>query len=259
MVTPHPNQVDFLGMVDPWNLGLLKHTGRVSFFLGGGRWTSKKCMQNWERCSCSHGWTASKKIPRHRTTKKHSTTMISAKGEEGTHLGCWPDGGVDLFFFFVFFSCLGKTTWHRGDSGPSPGRVLVFCLGGRSWASTLDPAPSTRTGRNVLSKNTNSKVSPRRCFCKGFARCRHFLQFWAFSAKFSRYSSIGTYMILVKDWMVTWNRSQIFSRFCVQSGYTAAVANEPFSHSLSFFFRNGVTLLGKWKTSIQVFHDICTV
>lgn len=75
-----------------------------------------------------------------------------------------------------------------------------------------------------------------RCSCEGFARCRHFLQFWAFSAKFSRYSSIGTYMILVKDWMVTWNRSQIFSRFCVQSGYTAAVANEPFSHSL-FLFR----------------------
>ena len=34
MVTPHPNHVDFLGMVDPWNLGLLKH--RVSFFFWGG-------------------------------------------------------------------------------------------------------------------------------------------------------------------------------------------------------------------------------
>lgn len=36
MVKPHPNQVDFLGMVDPWNLGLLKHSGiAFLFFLEG--------------------------------------------------------------------------------------------------------------------------------------------------------------------------------------------------------------------------------
>ena len=65
---------------------------------------------------------------------------------------------------------------------------------------------------------------------------------------------------VVQDWMVTWNRSQIFSRFCVQSGYTGAFASdlEPFFVFVLCFLFGMVSLyyLGKWKMSIHFFNDI---
>lgn len=87
MVTPHRNQVDFLGMVDPWNLGLLKH--RVSFFLGGGEDEHPRSACKTEKDAHVHmAEQHPRKFQDTGRLKKHSTTMISAKGEEGTHLGC---------------------------------------------------------------------------------------------------------------------------------------------------------------------------
>ena len=207
------------------------------------------------RCSCSHGWTASKKIPRHRTTKNtrlHFYHHDLSQGRRRNPLGMLTWWRRRFVFFLSFF-----VPWKDDvtpDNGPSPGHVLVFCLGGRSWASTLDPAPSTRTGRNVLSKNTNSKVSPRRCFCNGFARCRHFQSFGFFRRNFP---DIHRSELTWSFWRTGWLPGIAHRSFpvfvCSPGTQQLSLTSHSAMYFVLFFGMVSLFYLGKWKTSIQVF------
>ena len=108
--------------------------------------------------------------------------MISAKGEEGTHLGCWPDGGVDLFF--VFFRALERRRDTAVTAVPVQGAFWCFV-----WAAGVGHPRWIQHLRPGLAETFYQKIPTAKCphedvFVKGLLDVDTFFSFGLFRRNF---------------------------------------------------------------------------